>query len=168
MLYRPMLHQVMDHARRRFAPLVIFQIAGHGAIWMVRAIPDVVDVRALCCEFREHPVVQRIELGLGEKAARDARLIGEEEYKIAGLVEAADRFRRIRHPANPVLRPHVAVVMVDHAVAVEKRRRTPRGAAHCHGAPRSIACSISSQMPWATARWICCTTGVSSLGAIRR
>jgi hypothetical protein len=30
--------------------------------------------------------------------------------------------------------------------------------------PRIIACSISSQMAWAAVRWICCTTGVSSLG----
>ena len=166
--HRPMLHQVMDHAGRRFAPVMILEIARDRSVRMMRAISDVVDDSALRGKLGAHPVMQRVELGFGEKAARDAGLVGEEENEIAGVVEPSDRLRRIRHPADAFPRAHVAVVMVDDAVAVEKRRRPLDRAAHVRGAPPIIACSISSQMPCATARWICWITGVSSLGAISR
>ena len=77
---------------------------------------------ALRGELGAHPVVQRVEFVLGEEAARHAGLVGEEEHEIAGLVEPADRFRRVRHPADAVARAHVAVVVIDDAVAVEECR----------------------------------------------
>ena len=105
--------------------------------------------RALRRKFGAHPVMQRVELVLGEKTARDAGLVGEEEHEIAGVVQPPDRLRRIRHPADALPRAHIAVVMVDDAVAVEERGRPQRaGAAHFCGASPIIACSISSQMPW--------------------
>ena len=103
---------------------MVFEIAGDGAVGMVRAISDVVDAGALRGKFGAHPVVQRVELVLGEEAARHAGLVGEEEHEIAGVVQPADRLRRIRHPADALLRAHVAVVMVDDAVAVEERGGT--------------------------------------------
>jgi len=145
--HRPMLHQVMDHAGRRFAPVMIFEIARDRSVRMMRTISDVVDHSALGGELGAHPVVQCVELDLGEKAARDAGLVGEEENEIAGIVEPSDRLCRIRHPADPLPCAHIAVVMVDDAVAVEKRRRPQGYAAHGRGASLIIACSISSQMP---------------------
>ena len=65
--------------------------------------------------------MQRVEIVLGKEAARHAGLIGEEEHEIPGIVEPADRFRGIRHPANPLMRAHVAVVMIDDAIAIEER-----------------------------------------------
>ena len=64
--------------------------------------------------------MQHTQLVFGEEAARDAGLVGEQEDKISGVVEAADRFRRIRHPADAVLRAHKTVVVIDDAVAVEE------------------------------------------------
>src|SRR5581483_10242795 len=49
---------------------------------MMRAVADVVDARALRQELGAHPVMQHVELGLGEEAARHAGLIGEEEHEI--------------------------------------------------------------------------------------
>jgi len=71
-------------------------------------------------QFGAHPVVQRAQLVLGNEAARHAGLIGEEEHEVSGRVEPADRLRRVRHPANPVLGAHVAVVVVDDPIAVEE------------------------------------------------
>src|SRR5579862_9456544 len=112
---------------------------------MMRAVADVVDHSALRSEFAPHPVMQRVERIFREKATRDAGLIGEEEHEIAGVVEPADRFRRIRHPADAVACAHIAVVIIDDAVAVEERR-WPRSA----HVPLSV-CSITPQMPWANA-----------------
>jgi len=50
---------------------------------------------------------------------RHAGLVGEQNT-ISGIVEAADCLRRIRHPANPVMRAHIASSWVDDAVAVEE------------------------------------------------
>ena len=113
---------------RGLAPVMILEIAGDRSVGMMRAIPDVVDHGALRGEFGAHPVVQHVELVLGEEAARHAGLVGEEEHEIAGIVEPADRLRRIRHPANPVPRAHIAVVVIDDAVAVEEGGGPWRGA----------------------------------------
>src|SRR5437868_14454119 len=137
----------MDHAGRGFAPVMILQIALDGAGRMVRAVPDIVDARALRQQFGAHPVMQHIELGLGEEAARDAGLVGEEEDKIAGVVEAADRFRRIRHPANTLFRSHIAVVAVDDTVAVEEGGGSLR--LH-HGTPLPDAAELSTSSTMAT------------------
>jgi len=162
----------MDHSRAWLSPVMVLEIALDRTIGMVRAVADVVDMRALIRKFLAHPVVEGAEIVLGEKAARHAGLIGEKEHKIAGVVEPADRLCRVRHPADALARAHVAVVVVDHAVAIEERGGLRCGArlgpAHFRGASRIMACSIASQMPWASARWICWMTGVSSLGATRR
>ena len=125
--HRPVRHQVVDHAGRRFAPVMVFQIALDRSGRMMRAIPDVVDDGALRRQFGEHPVVQLADIALGKEAARHAGLVGEEEDKISGVVEPADRLRGIRHPADPLLRAHVAVVVIDHAIAVEEGGGPERG-----------------------------------------
>jgi hypothetical protein len=89
---------------------------------MVRTIPDVIDARALRRQFRAHPVVQDAKIVFAKISARDARLIGEDENEIAGVVQAPDGFCGVRHPANPVTGAHIAIVVVDDAITVEKRR----------------------------------------------
>src|ERR1700755_438563 len=132
---------------------------------MVRAVADIVDARALRQQLGAHPVVQHVEFGLGEEAARHAGLVGEEEHEIAGVVEPAYRSCRVRHPADALARAHVAVIVIDDAVAVEESRGPLDGRA-AHFCIK--ACSTSSQMPCATARWVCWITGVSYLGATSR
>src|SRR5262249_46647531 len=148
--------------------MVVLEIAGNRAVGMVRAISDVVDDGALRQKLLSHPLMQRIELGCGEEAARHAGLVGEEEHEIAGVIQPADRLCRVRHPAKAILAADIAVVMIDDAVAVEEGGGLWIDGVHLRGGSRISACSISSQMPWATARWICWMIGVSSLGATRR
>src|SRR5690349_7380236 len=136
----------MDHAGRRLAPVMIFQIALHRAGWMMRAVPDIVDARALRQQFGQHPVVQPVQFSLGEEAARDAGLVGEEEHEIAGVIEPPDRLGRIGHPADALLAAYVAVVVIDDAVAVEEGGRSQR--LH-HGAPFAAA-DLSTSCTMAT------------------
>src|ERR1700734_1137852 len=101
--------------------------------------------------------MQRREIVLGEESAGDTGLIGEEEHKISGVVQPADRLRRIRHPANAVACAHVAVVVIDDAVAVEKgggswRSAVGSSAVHFREASCIMVCSIWSQIAWAKVR----------------
>src|ERR1700758_2847844 len=107
--------------------------------------------------------MQRVDLNFGEEATRHAGLVREEEDEIAGVIQPADRLCRVRHPANAILAADIAVVVIDDAVAVEEGGRPWIDGFHLRGGSRISACSISSQMPWATARWICWMIGVSSL-----
>src|ERR1700722_2372961 len=101
---------------------MIFQIARHRSLGVMRAIPDIVDHRALRCKLGAHPVMQRDEIVLGKETARDAGLIGEDEHEISCGVQPVDRPGGIRHPAYPLTRAHIAVVVIDDAVAIEKGR----------------------------------------------
>src|SRR5581483_9098075 len=153
---RPVLHQIVDHAGLRFAPVMVFEIALDRSFRMVRAIADIVDMRSLRCKFAPHPIMKFVELVFGEETARHAGLVGEEEDEIAGVVQTADRFRRVRHPADGFARAHIAVVMVDDAVPIEKSGGThfaPRVAGPAHVPPFAVnARSIASQMPCASVR----------------
>ncbi len=122
-LHRPVPHQIVDHAGARFSPVVVFQISGDRSIRVMRAISDVVDVSAVRGEFGAHPCMQHAQFLFAEKSVGDAGLIGEQKHEISGVVEAPDRFRRIRHPADAVLRAQITVVVVDDAIAVEERGR---------------------------------------------
>ena len=86
----------------------------------MRAIPDVVDPCALRGQLRAHPVEQRIEFAFGKMTMRHAGLVGEEEHQIAGIVEPANGFGGVRHPADLVVAADMAVVVIDDAVAVEE------------------------------------------------
>ena len=122
------LRPLVGPRQRRVAGIVRHNIAVYSAHLPLDRHPDVgnnaVLARALGVvlrgEFGKHPVVQRVEFILGEVTARHAGLIGEEEHEISGLVEPADRLRRVRHPADPLPRAHIAVVVIDDAVAVEE------------------------------------------------
>ena len=44
-LHRPVIHQIVDHAGARLAPVMILEIAGDRSAGKVRAVPDVVDIQ---------------------------------------------------------------------------------------------------------------------------
>src|SRR5258708_3914440 len=58
----PMIHQIVDHARRRFTPGMICDIACNRSGRMMRAIAYVVDTCITRSEFGDHPVVKTIDL----------------------------------------------------------------------------------------------------------
>src|SRR5260370_3126091 len=139
MAHRPVLHQIMNHARRGLAPMMVFEIAGDGARGMMRAMSDVVNDGPLSGEFGKHPVVQLIEVVFGKVTARDPGLISEEEHEIAGVIQPADCLRCTRDPANPLSRAHIPVVMVDDAIAVEKGGGSWNGTGWIDDGPHVVA-----------------------------
>src|SRR3954447_17837904 len=104
----------------------------------MRAIPYVVDPCPLRSEFSAHPVMQYAQVVFGEEAAGHAGLIREEEHEVSGVVQPSDCLRGVRHPANSLTSSHIAVVVVDNAVAVQESggpgyRAGIIGAAHLDG-----------------------------------
>src|SRR5690606_6994845 len=95
----------------------------------IGAVADIIDPRSLSVQSLDHPGMQRIDVGLAEPSARDARLVGDDEDEIACAIEAPDRGGRTGHPSEPFARPDVAVVVVEYAVAGVEGRRCPLGGA---------------------------------------
>jgi hypothetical protein len=55
---RPVLHEVEDHARVRFAPVAVLAIGLDRAVDVVGAVADVVDACAFAPELADHPAMQ--------------------------------------------------------------------------------------------------------------
>src|SRR5882762_462144 len=123
---RPFGEQLLDHAWSRLAQIRGAAIALDGALGMVRAEFDAVDMRAALAKLQVHPVVEIVHVVFAVEAARDARLIGHEEHEIYRIVQPAHRFARAFDPADLVASVNVARVLVQHAVAVEKRGGPPQ------------------------------------------
>jgi hypothetical protein len=88
---------------------------------MVRTIPQIVDPRPLVSQLSSHPAMQIHDLALRVVTMRDAGLIGDDEDEISALVEQANCGRDAGHPTDPLGRSDVLVIVVDHAVSIEKR-----------------------------------------------
>ncbi|EZQ15567.1 hypothetical protein CF98_11075 [Halopseudomonas bauzanensis] len=88
-----------------------------------------VDMSAHVGQFRLHARVEGMHVRLVVEAMGDAGLIGDHEHKIARLVEGEHGFARAFHPPQLLGPVGVAVVDVEHAVAVEEGggARQPHG-----------------------------------------
>ena len=86
-----------------------------------RAVKDVGDRYAAACKLLDHESCRPLVIGLGEIAALDARLVGDDNDKISlRLCFSA----KIEYPVDEdkVLRlVHISSVDVDRAVSVEKK-----------------------------------------------
>ena len=67
--------------------------------------------------------VHRREILLTVEAARDAGLVGYDKDKEAPLVEQLDPLAGAVDPAEARHRPDIALVVIEHAVAIEKGGR---------------------------------------------
>ena len=84
-----------------------------------------VDMRALRLECILHVGVEGVHVRLAVHAAGDAGLVGDDNDGKAGFVEHPHGFRRACDPVELVDAMGVAVVDIEHAIAVEKGRRPP-------------------------------------------
>ena len=91
---------------------------------MVRAITQVIDMRARLRQFAIDLRMQLMNVVLGIKAAGDARLIGDDEDEEAFFVEGPDGLLRSVDPAKSFSRADIAVVVIENPVAIEERRGT--------------------------------------------
>ena len=121
-VHRPEAQEVEDQSRGGLAPVARPAIGGDDPFRVERAIADIVDVSAYRGKLSGEVSMHATNFRLAVQPARDAGLIGHEEDKQPGIVEHLDRRAGTLDPAKPLDRADVAVVVVDDAVAVEKRR----------------------------------------------
>src|SRR4051795_6584715 len=161
-LHRPVLDEIVQHTGCGLAPIMLSDVAGDRSLRMVWTEADVIDPRAVTGELGTHPAVQPVHVGVSEEAARDAGLVGEDEYPIAGLVEAANGPRNVGHPADAVLRADIAIVTVDDAIAIEECGGFRRAAVRHFQVPASSQARLSRSRPRSAPRYLACSGGRSS------
>src|SRR5579871_6972767 len=100
---------------------------------MMRAVAYVVDVGTGSAQFLVHPAVQIVDRRLVVHATRHARLIGHDKHVIAALIEPADRANGTGKPAEIRDAMHIASVVIERAVAIEKYCRARRCSSPVYG-----------------------------------
>lgn len=129
-LDRPGPHQVQQHAGRRLAPGGDTPIPLDDRFGMIRAEALVVNPGALCGELFPDVVPQATVVGLAVTAFADPGLVRNDEDVVSTTVQYPDRLRGTRDPLEPVDGPDLAVIPVDHAVAVEENGRPAAAGRH--------------------------------------
>ena len=66
-LHGPMLGKIEKHARRRLAPVMFLDVAGHCSLRVMRAEANVIDPCAVAGKFATHPVVQLVDVLFSEE-----------------------------------------------------------------------------------------------------
>ena len=115
--------RLQDHPRLGLAPFVIDPIGADPMGRMVGAMIDAGDRRLLGAEALAHPVGQASIGGLVEIAAADARLVGDDDQRPAQFVHGkARQLENARQELEILDAADIALVEIDHAVAVEEQR----------------------------------------------
>src|SRR5262249_14269340 len=87
---------------------------------MKRAIADIVEMGARCCKLGSELGMKHPNIVLCVKSVGDTRLVGDDENKESGIVQQFNRQLGAFHPAEPIPRADMAVIMVEHPISVEK------------------------------------------------
>jgi hypothetical protein len=90
-----------------------------GVLVMGRDIEGV-DPAAHWSQTRLQGGMKGVDLGLGEIAARHARLVGDHQHLDPGRVQRRDRLAGALDPVQPLGLADIAVVEVQHPVAIEE------------------------------------------------
>src|SRR5262249_26696439 len=87
---------------------------------VMRAVAHVVDASASSAQFLVHPAVQIAYRGLVVDAARHAGLVGHDKDVVTAVVKPADCVHGAGKPAKICAAIHIAGVVVERTVAIEK------------------------------------------------
>ncbi len=105
------------------------QVLQHRVLVVGREI-DGVDMAARRRQVLAQRRVHRVHGRLVVVAPADARLVGDDDHQIAQVIQAPDRLGSAGNPLDVLDRVHIALVDVEHPVAVEEgggaRRRNSR------------------------------------------
>ncbi|SUS05719.1 hypothetical protein DF3PB_2060003 [uncultured Defluviicoccus sp.] len=123
---RPLLQKLFDHPAAGFAAIAGAAICRDDAVWVMRAIPESVDVGANSPKVLVHPAVQFDDGRLVVEAAGDAGLVSHDEHENSTIVEALDHGRYPVQPAKRIDRVCVACIYVERAVSIEEHCGTPQ------------------------------------------
>ena len=115
-------NRAQDHAGLGLAAVAALRIGGKVSLYMVGAVVECVDVRAMRGKLRIHPVVESVHGSLVVVAARDAALIRDDDDEIAVFIRPANRFDCALDPDEFLRLVEIVHVDVERAVAVEEDR----------------------------------------------
>lgn len=110
----------VDEAGGGLAAAACLGVGGHGALGVVRAVVEGVEVGADVLELAAHPVVDVLDVALGVVAAGDAGLVRHEDGEVAAVVDVADGLFGAGDPDEVFGTVKVVDVDVEGAVAVEE------------------------------------------------
>jgi hypothetical protein len=87
---------------------------------MVGAVLERIHSRTAGEKFARHPCVQTRDVRLGIVSVRNTSLIRHDEYEDVRLIARAHRVDGSGHPLNLLGQVDVAMIDVEHTVAIEK------------------------------------------------
>ena len=120
---RPLRGRLPEHAGARLAAVAADRQFRHGAFRMMRTVVEGIDVGAMLAESVLHGGVKLRHGSFGIVTPRDAGLVRDHDDDVTGLVEHAHGLWRAGHPFELVGAVNIAMIGIEDAVPVEKRRR---------------------------------------------
>lgn len=111
---------LVDEAGGRLAAIARPGVGWHGALWMMRAVVERIEVSANALKFLIHPVVDVPNVALGVVAAGNAGLVRHEDGEIAMVIDVFDGFFGAGNPDEVFGTVQVGDVDVEGAVTVEE------------------------------------------------
>lgn len=110
----------VDEAGGGLAAAACLGVGGHGALGVVRAVVEGVEVGTDLLELAVHPVVDALDVALGVVAAGNAGLVRHEDGEVAAVVDMADGLFGTGNPDEVFGTVEVVDVDVECAVAVKE------------------------------------------------
>ncbi len=110
------------HPRLRFAAMAILPVFPLPRFRVVRAVIGLGDSDILLRELRMYPCGESVELRLAVIAAPDARLVSNDNNQISLRLRRCAKRENTFYELAILRRMHIAVIDIDHPVAVKKKR----------------------------------------------
>src|SRR5690348_12150125 len=124
----------------RLAPWAVAAIAADGFGWMFGCVIDRGNRRVVAAEFGRNIIHQRTEIGFGEQAAADARLIGGDDDQVTVRNEIPRQIENAVDETAALDLPKETDFLVDDAVTVENQSGRAAGLVD-HGASATLSIS---------------------------
>ena len=118
---RPALENILYHPRCGLAPVAVKAIVRNHGLRVKRAVTDVVEVRARHRELGGDLRMQSQQIVFRIEPSGDPGLIGNDEHKEARIIQRFDCHLGTVDPAETCACTNMSVIVVEHAVPVEKR-----------------------------------------------
>ena len=113
-------HRIVDHAGQRLAAAAIDAELLHRATRMVLAVIQRIEIGAAGLQPPPHLVVADLDEAGIDQAMRDARLIGDDDQRVAGALQQPQRIGRPRKQLEILEPMQITDVDVERAVTIEK------------------------------------------------
>lgn len=113
------LKQTCNHSRSRLAAVADETISLDRTIGMMWTELERIYMRTDDSKLTRHPFVQIANVPLLEKPPRDSRLVRYYESKVPGIIDCFYGTVRSFHPPDPGRIKSIAVVLIEHAIAIK-------------------------------------------------